>query len=267
MGVTSPPQTRGGWGAAAWTLSSPALGGRRSPPLPLTSLSDPFLALPHCLPRIPGHMPISFLPHRGRLPAPGASVPGPFLPPFSSSKYVAVCSQMAQTEEATHPQPFRSASLPHPLHNPIQVFDSKCRFSKKHFTDEGWGPWDECVHPHPCLQTWPPFQASWIPHPAHPEKLTEWSHRGIPCPQFPFSSPLPLSLRPTPLPGWPCPCHERLAGWRTLRQVAVGQLGMPLFLTGKDRPQATSIDQLHCPCLPHTHLSPYPSQRSLGDYL
>lgn len=44
--VTSPTPDTGQGEVTAWRLSSPALGGRRSPPLPLTSLSDFFSSSP-----------------------------------------------------------------------------------------------------------------------------------------------------------------------------------------------------------------------------
>lgn len=124
----------------------PSSGGRRSPPLPLTSLSDSFVTSPGCPASLVTRPSLSSLTMVGSGGLCARALPSHLL-------QLQICSSLfpdAQTEEATHPQPFRSAQLfPTPFHNPIQVFNSKCRFSKKHFTDEGWGPQDEYLPPPP----------------------------------------------------------------------------------------------------------------------
>lgn len=123
---------------------------------------------------------------------------------------------------------------------------------------------------HPHLQTWPPFQASWIPPPLPPQLTGDtFVHNAYLTPSLPPASQALkcYSNRPSPLPGWPRYCHKKLVRfrWRMLRLVVVGQVGMLLFPAGKDRVPPPS---LWTPFLPTpTYFPNLPSQWSLGNYL
>lgn len=63
-------------------------------------------------------------------------------------------------------------------------------------------------HPHPHLQTWPPFQASWIPPPLPPQLTGDtFVHNAYLTPSLPLASQAfkCYNNRPSPLPGWPRP--------------------------------------------------------------
>lgn len=144
--------------------------------MPLTSLSDSFLTLPLVALHPWSHAHL-FLPSPWSVLV--ASAPGLFPPTFFSSKYVAVCSQMPRRRKPPTPSPsVLPNSYPPPFHNPIQVFNSKCRFSKKHFTVEGWGPQDEYLPPPP-----PSADLASFPGQLDPSTPSTPAHRGYLCPQ------------------------------------------------------------------------------------
>lgn len=91
---------------------------------------------------------------------------------------------------------------------------------------------------HPHLQTWPPFQASWIPPPLPPQLTGDtFVHNAYLTPSLPPASQAfkCYNNRPSPLSGWPRYCHKKLVRCRMLRLVVVGRVGILLFPTGKDR--------------------------------
>lgn len=123
-------------------------------------------------------------------------------------------------------------------------------------------------HPHPHLQTWPPFQASWIPPPLPPQLTGDtFVHKAYLTPSLPPASQAfkCYNNRPSLLPGWPRYCHKKLDRWRMLRLVVVGRVGILLFPM-----ERTDLygHQPHCPpSLPTPTSLTFLSQWSLGSYL
>lgn len=164
--------------------------------MPLTSLSDSFVTLPPPSPRCPASLvtrpSLSSLTMVGSGGLCARALPSHLL-------QLQICSSLfpdAQTEEATHPQPFRSpSSSPPPSITRFRFLTQNVDSPRSTLQMRVGDPKMSIYHPHPHLQTWPPLQASWIPPPLPP------SSQGYLCPQS--LPPASQSL----LPGWPRYCH------------------------------------------------------------
>lgn len=199
------------------------------------------------------HAHLSFLPHRGR------GLCARALP--SHLLQLQICSSLFPDgpDGGSHPpQPFRSAQLsPPPPETRFRILTPR-RFSKKHFTDEGWGPERSVPIPTPVCRLG--LHSRPAGSPAPPTLETKRFNREILCPQCPQPS-FCLSLPSATMTGLSLPAclaSPALApkSWFDGRHCSwwlfVGQVGRLLFLTGRDRPPAT-LSAGHCPTVLSLH--------------